>query len=842
MTLSAADATSPTQNLNGGLLVQGSVTGTTGAVLNAGLNGITISGALASGSGSLTIGTIGLLTDLGTGAVTTGMLQGAAGSVSLTSRANHVTGVANANSGFLVTSATGDFTLAAGATTLTVGASTSGGLSVQTGRTITLAADGLTIGANGSTASIAAPMGTIALTPFTTTNGILLTAGTATPANTLVVTTAALGNTTASTLQLGAAVGTAGPPTGTVNIGYQAESFDLGPAGYNNVGPTTLALQTAGAVTQLMTADIAVGTITGQAGSLSILGENNFIANFAGFSTSSGDLSFHTGIGLTVTGAVIANGGAGNVTLSSAGSFTTLPNGLPVAMVLAGSISGNQVSIDSLNGAPSMSGGINQTGGTITATSLVGSGNFALLTNANQIQQLGGFTTYGALTVTTTTPLSVTGAVVSTNGAVTLNAAGIMQTAGSSISATEFDGSSSASTVLANTANAIPSIGSFSQSAGDFTLATSSPSLLFGGGTSGVVSASTGSLTFLANQVGLAGSPVGGISAPSGTVIFAPVTTNQPIELIGASAAAANTLSLSQAFVNRISATTLQLGTAGTSGAINIGNAGETVTLAGHVGTLGLVTSGAVTEGNTGTAALVVGTLTGNTGAVTMTGGNQIATLGAYQSGGAFTLNDTVPLAITGPVASPTLVQAVTSAAMTVSGNVTAPTITLGASGGTVTQTAGTIAATGTLTLNSSGLTSQSGGSITAGTLTGTTGSLSLTQAANAIQTISGAASGTVSLLNSTGLTIGTGTAFGNTTLSLSAGNISFAGAASFGNLAVSLPGSATTAPGATLTAGIFSGSAASVNIAGGRLTTLGRSRPPAITASPIRSRFPSPG
>ena len=134
---------------------------------------------------------------------------------------------------------------------------------------------------------------------------------------------------------------------------------------------------------------------------------------------------------------------------------------------------------------------------------------------------------------------------------------------------------------------------------------------------------------------------------------FAPVTTTQPMELIGASAAAANTLSLSQAFVNRITAGTLQLGAAGDSGRINIGNAGETITLTGDAGTLGLVTSGAVTEGNAGTASLVVGALTGNTGAVTMTGGNQIATLAAYQSSAAFSLNDTVPLTVTGPVGEP---------------------------------------------------------------------------------------------------------------------------------------------------------------------------------------------
>ena len=75
-------------------------------------------------------------------------------------------------------------------------------------------------------------------------------------------------------------------------------------------------------------------------------------------------------------------------------------------------------------------------------------------------------------------------------------------------------------------------------------------------------------------------SPAGGISAPNGAVTFAPLTASRRIELIGNTAAEPNSLSLSQTFLNRITADqVLAIGNGTTTGPVNIANAGETVTI-----------------------------------------------------------------------------------------------------------------------------------------------------------------------------------------------------------------------------------------------------------------------
>ena len=157
------------------------------------------------------------------------------------------------------------------------------------------------------------------------------------------------------------------------------------------------------------------------------------------------------------------------------------------------------MALDSTNGVSlSTSGGISQTGGTITATTLTASGLFATVLLANSIANVGTSTTYNELTVSSASLLNVSGTVTSQTSAVTLNAAGITQSA--PISAVEFDGSSTANTVLTNPANTIQAIGYFTQSAGNFTLATASSRLNFGGNT-GLVTATSGSLTFIADSV-----------------------------------------------------------------------------------------------------------------------------------------------------------------------------------------------------------------------------------------------------------------------------------------------------------------------------------------------------
>ena len=889
LTLAAGSSGIPGYDPTGTLSIQGAISSGSSMVLSAGLGGIAIGGSVASGT-NLSVATTGALTQTATSSVTATDLSGTAGSVSLTSRNNNIAGVATQDAKFITN---GDFSLAS--PSLTIGFSTptpGGGLSVPNGHTITLAVDSLAVVVNSYAAAIAAPGGTLAITPFTIGGATLLTTtAPASPPGGLVVTAGILGQTTETTLQLGAVAGSpVGLPTGTITIGSGAETVDLRGIGFGAVGPTTIAFQSAGTVMQDpggalkigATAGANAGVLTGQAGTLSLVGANNVIGTLAGFSTTAGDLAFTTSSGLTVPAGTLVsgNGMANAVTLSSAaqvpGAFET--GNRPVGMLILGSITGKGVSLSGVPGTGTLTSenyGISEVDptsmpsvapGSITASTLIGRAGFATLYGPNAVQQLGDFASYEELSVTNATlPLSIIGNLSSQIYAVALGGAGISQTTGSSIVAPQFDATSSADTILTSTNNRIGSIGYITQSAGNFTLVNGSPvgtnptaavPLLFGANY-GTVNAAHGSLTFVSDQVGLVPTPAGGttLAAPMGSVSFAPFTAGRRIELIGTSAAADSaSLSISSTLLNYVSALRLDVGDGNTTGTINIGNPGETIDLVGHAGTLQLRTTGSVTQGvnpsvTGGVASLDVNNLTGSVGSITLatpangTPANQISEIGfgdgiagevdGLQATGSITVqsasNLSVANVVTGNATSGTVTLG-TSGSMTVlATNLSAQTVTLTASGtlmgsaGTLTQTAGSISAGGTLTLTSSGLTSQTGGTISAATLAGTTGSLTLGQSGNVIQAVSGAISGDVTLTNSVGLSIGDVNFMGDTTLNVLLGNLTFTGAPSFGSLALNVPaGSVTTAEGGTVSTAGLSGSAASVDLGSASILTLG--------------------
>ncbi len=860
------------------LSISGAVMASGSLILGAGGAGIALSGTVAA-QNQIGVSTTGPMTQTA-GSVTAADLYGGAGSVSLPSHTNAVTGVATDGDKFTVTS--GDFTLAS--PSLTIGFSTptpGGGLSVPSGHTVTLATDTLAITANGNAASISAPSGTLAITPFTAGNTTLLTTTAPSPSTGLVVTTAMLTNTTEATLQLGAAVGSVGLPTGTISIGSGAETVDLGSAGFGNTHPTTVSLQAAGLVTQDVGGELAIpgvvsgqaGTLTGQAGTLMLPGTSNFIANLAGFATTAGNLTFHTGQGLTVTGTVSGNGTASNVTLSSAaqvvdatGNGITETGGRPVGMLILGSITGNVVSLNSLPNTGPPTGieyGMSEVDptsdvatGTITASSLTAMTGFATLYGNNAVTSLGNFASYEELSVSNgTTPIYVAGNLSSVTYAVSLNGAGIAQDPNSSIVAPQFDATSSADTVLTSINNRIGGVGYVNQNAGNFTLVNGSPTagnmaaavpLLFGSNY-GTVTATSGSLSFVSDQVGLesGANPGTALTATKGAVSFAPFTAGRRVELIGTSAADPASLSVSSALTGRIAALRLDLGDANTTGTINIGNPGETIGLVGQVGTLQLRTTGAVTQGVSagaspggGVSSLNVPNLTGSAGTITLaTTGNQISKIGfgdgiagevdglqATQSLNVQTALDlSVANAVTGNASSGMVTLGTTGSMTVLASSLSALNVSLTASGGTLTQTAGLISAGGTLSLNAAGAASQTGGIIAAGTLSGTTGSLTLGQAGNAIQSLAEASSGPVSLTTTGGLSVGNDVSFGDTSLNVLSGDLLFAGYASFGALALNVPaGAATTGDEATLVANTLNGFATSVNLSNTLIATLG--------------------
>lgn len=733
LALYAGDPSIPGANAAAALTLAGRVRPANTLTLSAGTGGIALTGSVFATD--IVIDTAGALTQ-GTAGTSATDLRGAAGSVSLSSAQNSIVGVSDfgtLSGGFLLVDSTA----------LTVGS-----ISVASRQTIDLITDGLTLRGEGS--ALQAANGVVALQPFTSGTPILLTSS-AKPAGTFALTTAELGQISAFDLILGGTnPGTGQSSAGTITLGKPGEAIDLTRAGVGALG-----LNTTGAVVQ--GGPLAVGTLSANAGSITLVTAGNRIGTTAGVSAT-GDIALHTdgdlSVGFTQAG--------GNLSLSSGGQG---------GMTLFGALRGQTVNLNSLNSNASIptstDPGIVQTDGSITATTLTGAAGSAKLGNANAVAGLGDFATYGGLQLNNGgSPLTLTGIVSTTTGAVTLTAAGLAQTAGSRLITPEFDGASSATTVLTARGNAVGAIGSFSQTAGDFTLVTSTPTLGIGG-----VSASTGSLTFVADGIGNAGtsSVAGGISASGGSVTFTPYTAGRRIELIGTSAADPNALSIGAGTVSALSAQRLVLGTTGTVG---IGNSGETIDLRNAVGTLQLQVGGAVTEG-AGTS-LRVGTLTGTAGSLSLSsatngidvvdslsttaGALDLRTGGALAAGTvasstALTLTSGGDLTARGPIAAGSTASLVAAGAVTTTGRVGATDIAINAAAG-ITQSAGSLVATNSVSLTAPGRAiMQTGGTIQAASLTASADSISLPDA-NAIASASITATGNVTLSDASRLTL----------------------------------------------------------------------------------------
>jgi len=230
------------------------------------------------------------------------------------------------------------------------------------------------------------------------------------------------------------------------------------------ISGTTTALTSAGAIIEGTDGVITADTLSGSsAGSTSLLGANEVAA--LGTFTTGGDFAFNTTRTLTVNDAPSANGGAGNLTLTTTGASSDL--------ILASSLAGNTVTLGAGRN-------ISQTAGAITATMLTGSSvGSTTLTGANRIGTLGNFSaagfnlanaqklpSVGPLDGGASTTLKITAGDLAINGAVkgattTLTSAGaITEGTGGAITAGTLTGSSTGATTL-NGANRVGSLGSF---------------------------------------------------------------------------------------------------------------------------------------------------------------------------------------------------------------------------------------------------------------------------------------------------------------------------------------------------------------------------------------------
>lgn len=735
--LIAASPNIPGSNPAGAMTIAGNIVSTVGLVgLAAGTGGIALAGTIDAqrNTGELVIDTTGPFTEQGTAQIVAGDLAGLAADVSLLSPHNQIDAIDRSSPvsgaegpiylGFSVTAAAGSFDLS-DSVPLTVGNSdVPGGVAVQPGDRITLFSDSISvldIGASGTISTVlSAPSGTIVLAPYTSGRDIVLTDGTAVGPG-LTLTTTELAGMTADALALGTFNALGAPTAGNVQF---LGSIDLGSLGFSS-----LEVAASGNVSQ--TGPLGVTTFTGQAGTLSLLDEGNYIGNLDSFTTTAGTLALHSGNTLFVGGPLIAQAGVGTIVLSSSASAGE--GGAAPGLILAADIQAGTLSLDSTNGSANGSDGILQTGGRIIAGTLTGAGYDASLAGANTIGALGTFTTFGSLVLTDDTALRLVGDVTSQAGTITLNAAGIAQPAGT-LSAAELDLASTGNVTLTSAGNQIPALGTVALGPGSsFDLATASSRLFL----TGPVTASAAHLVFKANAVSASGTATA-IADPGGTVTFEPFTAGTTLGLFEAPTGNTEGLLLDQAFLDVIATATLVLGDP-TAGAATIGGRGDQISLAGHASALFLVSGGSVTEGNG--ASLTVGTLDGVTGPAILGGDNTIGVLGTYAAP-SLSLFDNQALTIAGPVSLTGAGSVTAEGPLTVAGSVGASALALDAAAGNLLLTGAV--SSNTLELASSGSVAQTAGSIVAGTLTGQAASFSLTAATNAI--------GTLADLNATGI------------------------------------------------------------------------------------------
>ncbi len=650
---------------------------TGGLTLGSGIGGIgLLGGAVARGAQGVIFNTTGPVTQGALSTVNTGLLTGLVGSAALTSLSNQIANVGSGSQG--LTASAGDISLVS-AIPLTVSSNAVvAGLIVPNGRTVSVTTDRLTLAGASVPQVISAPGGTIAIQPFTAGTPMEVTSAAAS-AGALSIAAASLNRLAAPTLSLGSA------SAGLLTLQPAAASIDFGAAGITT-------LQVASGTGIVQNGAIGVTNLSGSAPAITLGNVSNFIPHL-GPLTAAGNIFFHSGSTLAVDGPVAG----ANVALSSGGAISP-------SMTLNANVTGATVSLDTFNGASlASSGALLQTAGILTATSLTGQSFSATLNQANQVTGLGDFHTASGFALTTATPLQLTGALLNDAGTVRLNASGaITQTGGSLV--TPNLGGTAASAAFGSVNNTVGNLLDFATSLGDLALTTKpvparGPTVPLQLVTSLSVPAGR---TIAITADGVAFTPGVTVSAPGGTVAFAPLTAARPVEMVGSVASAtAGSLSVPQSGIATIQTGTLQLGSAA-AGPITIGKAGEAIDLTGHATTLSLISSGAIGEG--AGATITVPTLTATAASAALGGGNAIGSLGNATTVSGFQLTNGQALGVTGSVTDGVSVRLDVAGNLALSGVLTAPTVTL----------------------NATGALSQPAGSINAGLLQGTTGSANL--------------------------------------------------------------------------------------------------------------------
>ena len=592
---------------------------------------------------------------------------------------------------------------------------------------------------NGSTSVTLSATGAISQTGGVFTGGTLTgsSGGTTalTSANNAMATLGAFSSTGGFTLANSTPLTVAGPLTDTASITLDTGALAL----TGTLNAPTLVLTATGAITQT-SGHITATTLSGSAASADLSQAANAIGTLTQFTTS-GDFSLTDGSALDVTQTVAVGTGA---TLTLTGDATQLvgqsvlraPGGTIVLQPLT---SGSGVTLNGSSGANALplfaqtlvlgsatagpitlDGQVNlsnvavldllsataatqNAGSVITVGTLTGHVGSAGLTGANQIGTLGVFQSAGDFALIDEAAVTVNGPVAAANfllndaagahftGNVTTGSlileGGALTQSGGVLTAAALTGSVTSAALGGS--NAIARLGTFTATA-DFAM-TDATALVVAGPLTAANVALTGSVQFTgAVTTGTLTLDTGGFTQTTGVLTAATLTGNAASAVLGGT----NTITDLASFTTS-GAFALTDGVALTVAGPLTG-ASVSLTDASPVQLTGAVTAGALSLNGgafTQSGTLTVGTLSGSVDTLTLGGTNAVAAIGAFSTGGAFTLTDTQSLAITGTLSSPVSIGLTVTGDLSLAGNIVAPAVTLSATGA-ITQSAGGIATT----------------------------------------------------------------------------------------------------------------------------------------------------
>ncbi len=511
----------------------------------------------------------------------------------------------------------------------------------------------------------------------------------------------------------------------------------------SSVSATSVGLfATGGAITE--PGAIVAGTLTGSATGAATLTGTNTVATVGNF-TASGFTLTDTG-NLAVGGTTGVSGG-GSAQITTSGELTVTSTVSATSVGLTGAaIAINGLVTDGGTGSIGLTataGGITETGTLISGDLSGGATGAVALTGSNTITDLGPFQSNGFTLFATGDLLIDNEGSVSGNTSTVIVDTGTL-TVDSTVGGTAISLNASSIQIYALITDGGAGTVSLVATAGDVI----EP---FGEGISGEIVAGTlsGSAT---GSVDLGGfntiAVIGNVTALNGFNLFDTVG----LAVGGTTGIAGGT----SAIIN----TSGTLTVTSSIGAGTVDVTATSVAIAGLVsaGTTGGVTVNAIAGGIAGTGSVVAGTFGGlATGAVNLTGGNTIATVGGFSAAG-FTLHDTGNLTVAGTSgiegnAGATIVDTGT---LTVQSAVRATAISL--TGGAIAIPGlVTDGGTGTVALIATAGTISETGALTAGTLSGSaSGTTSLT-GSNTVAAISNFAGNGVTLDDSVALAAGTG-------------------------------------------------------------------------------------